>query len=60
MDGKASGGKLPQKFDSTITAYCKSGVPVPPYVQHTGGDEGLPVNLYPEDGANAMHHLLRS
>lgn len=33
------GGSYPEKFDSTLKAYCKeAGVPLPPYLQHTGGD----------------------
>lgn len=34
------GGGYPSKVDQTLAAYCRElGVPVPPYVQHTGGDE---------------------
>ncbi len=34
------GGGWPQKLDQTIAAYCKEkGVPVPKYLQHTGGDD---------------------
>lgn len=33
------GGSYPEKFDATLASYCKSkGVPLPGYVQHTGGD----------------------
>jgi hypothetical protein len=33
------GGGYPSKVDATMRAYCaEKGVPVPPYVQHTGGD----------------------
>lgn len=33
------GGGWPEKFDNMLKAFCKQkGVPVPPYVQHTGGD----------------------
>lgn len=34
------GGGYPQKVDSTLAAYCREkGVPVPAYIQHTGGDD---------------------
>jgi hypothetical protein len=34
------GGGWPQKVDDTLAAFCREkGVPVPPYIQHTGGDE---------------------
>lgn len=37
---KRPGGSYPQKFDTTLQQYCKDkGVPVPQYIQHTGGDE---------------------
>lgn len=33
------GGSWPEKFDATLRQYCaEKGVPVPGYVQHTGGD----------------------
>lgn len=33
------GGSYPDKFDATLAAYCKQkGIPLPQYVQHTGGD----------------------
>lgn len=33
------GGGYPSKVDKTLAAYCsEKGVPVPAYVQHTGGD----------------------
>ncbi|MCE9564982.1 MAG: hypothetical protein K8U57_23350 [Planctomycetes bacterium] len=33
------GGSYPEKFESTLNAYCKErGIPCPGYVQHTGGD----------------------
>lgn len=36
------GGSYPEKFDATLKAYCKEkGVPLPPYLQHTGGDEDV-------------------
>lgn len=34
------GGGWPQKLDQTIAQFCRDkGVPVPAYIQHTGGDE---------------------
>lgn len=34
------GGGWPQKVDATLAQFCKEkGVQLPPYVQHTGGDE---------------------
>ncbi len=34
------GGSYPEKFESTLNAYCKErGIPCPGYVQHTGGDD---------------------
>lgn len=34
------GGSYPEKFDATLKAYCaEKGMPLPGYVQHTGGDE---------------------
>ncbi len=37
---KRPGGGYPEKVDAVLKAYCKEkGVPVPPYVQHTDGDE---------------------
>jgi len=39
---KRPGGSYPQKFDSTLSAFCKATkVKVPPYLQHTGGDESV-------------------
>lgn len=36
------GGGWPQKFDKMVAEFCKEkGVPVPLYVQHTGGDDGF-------------------
>lgn len=36
---KRPGGGYPDKVDKTLAAYCREkGVPVPKYVQHTGGD----------------------
>lgn len=36
------GGGYPQKVDSTLKAFCREkGVPVPEYVQHTGGDDSF-------------------
>ncbi|MFO0824577.1 MAG: hypothetical protein U0792_15905 [Gemmataceae bacterium] len=33
------GGSYPEKFEATLSAYCKErGIPCPGYVQHTGGD----------------------
>lgn len=33
------GGSFPEKFDEDLQAYCREkGIPVPGYVQHTGGD----------------------
>lgn len=37
---KRPGGSYPEKFDATLAAFCRErGIPIPPYVQHTGGDE---------------------
>ena len=37
---RQEGGGFPSKFDSMLEAYCKErGIPVPPYIQHVGGDE---------------------
>lgn len=34
------GGSYPEKFEKTLAQYCREkGIPVPEYVQHTGGDE---------------------
>lgn len=34
------GGSYPEKFEATLAAYCRERqVPVPSYVQHTGGDD---------------------
>ncbi|VTU00989.1 unnamed protein product [Gemmataceae bacterium] len=34
------GGSYPEKFEATLNAYCREkGIPIPNYVQHTGGDE---------------------
>lgn len=34
------GGGWPQKVDQVLAAFCKEkGVPVPKYIQHTGGDD---------------------
>lgn len=36
------GGGWPQKLDQMLRQFCaEKGVPVPPYVQHTGGDESF-------------------
>ena len=36
---KRPGGSYPDKFDATLAAFCKEkGIPLPAYVQHTGGD----------------------
>ncbi|WP_439624051.1 hypothetical protein [Gemmata sp.] len=36
------GGSYPDKFEKTLNAYCKErGIPIPNYVQHTGGDEDV-------------------
>jgi hypothetical protein len=36
---KRPGGSYPDKFDATLKAYCaEKGIPLPGYVQHTGGD----------------------
>lgn len=36
------GGGWPEKVDKTLAEFCKAkGVPVPDYVQHTGGDDGF-------------------
>lgn len=33
------GGGYPQKLDAMLKAYCREkGIPIPPYIQHTGGD----------------------
>jgi hypothetical protein len=37
---KKPGGGYPQKVDAMLKQFCaERGVPVPPYVQHTGGDD---------------------
>src|SRR5205085_738897 len=34
------GGSYPEKFEATLSQFCKErGIPCPGYVQHTGGDE---------------------
>lgn len=34
------GGGYPSKVDATLKAYCREkGIPVPEYIQHTGGDD---------------------
>lgn len=39
---KRPGGGYPEKVDAMLKAYCQEkGVPVPPYVQHTDGDEAV-------------------
>jgi len=39
---KRPGGGWPEKLDKEIAAFCRSkSVPVPDYVQHTGGDESF-------------------
>lgn len=36
------GGGYPDKLDQMVAAFCREkGVPVPPYVQHEGGDEAF-------------------
>lgn len=36
------GGGYPEKVDRMLKKYCQEkGVPVPPYIQHTGGDESV-------------------
>lgn len=36
------GGSFPEKFASTLNDYCREkGIPVPEYLQHTGGDEDV-------------------
>lgn len=36
------GGGYPQKVDTTLAQYCREkGIPVPKYVQHTGGDDAF-------------------
>lgn len=41
MESKPGGG-YPQKVDAMLALFCKEkGVPVPDYVQHTGGDDAF-------------------
>ncbi len=36
---RREGGSFPQKFDADVAAFCREkNVPVPAYIQHTGGD----------------------
>lgn len=39
---KRPGGSFPEKFEQTLSAYCKEkGIPCPGCLQHTGGDEDI-------------------
>lgn len=36
------GGSYPSKTDQTLAGFCsRKGIPVPSYIQHTGGDDGF-------------------